>query len=208
MQQTDILCTTNQRPVSSDGGITDDSVCLCAVKWRRLLSSLIHWYWEREIIIYYFPNSLKDDVWASVHTCGRAAAGWSQMRQRALRRAGGEKISHHANDLQLAGFTSGDREVLQSHRAEAQQATLTITASCVNTVVDAWRSRARDRPPHHINIQLCLQEMIDSQQQQQNTVKTNSSVNLSAEIFTQYHPAVTNAHWSLFHPCSGGKSKV
>lgn len=83
-----------------------------------------------------------------------------------------------------------------------------ITASCVNTVVDAWRSRARDRPPHHINIQLCLQEMIDSQQQQQNTVKTNSSVNLSAEIFTQYHPAVTNTHWSLFHPCSGGKSKV
>lgn len=125
MQQTDILCTTNQRPVSSDGGITDDSVCLCAVKWRRLLSSLIHWYSEREIIIYYFPNSLKEDVWPSVHTCGRAAAGWSQMRQRALRRAGGEKISHHANDLQLAGFTSGDREVLQSHRAEAQQATLT-----------------------------------------------------------------------------------
>lgn len=121
-------------------------VCLCAVKWRRLVSSLIHWYSEGEIIKYYFPNSVKDDVWPCVHTCRRGAAGWSQMRQRALRRAGGEKISHHANDLRhwvhlrWPWSTAGDGRP--------------IRASYVNTVV-------RDRLPHHINIQLCLQEMID-----------------------------------------------
>lgn len=171
MQQTDILCTTNQRPVSSDDGITDDSVRLCAVKWRRLLSSLIHWYWEREIIIYYFPNSLKDDVWASVHTCRRAAAGWSRC------------VNEHCDEREVrkslimlttcSSLGSPQVTVKSFNPTELKHSRRRwpITASCVNTVVDAWRSRARDRPPHHINIQLCLQEMIDSQQQQQNTIK-------------------------------------